>query len=227
MTPYVGSGCTYKIYPHWTVGKLFGATNNVGLLGSTSSATADTIQIWNLAHQGYTTTYYYKTGGFGGSGWRSTASTSINVSNAVLYIDDGILIARRGATDVPIKVVGNVKLGSTISTIASNAITIIGNVYPAGQALARSGLYTGSATNGLLGSTSSATADNLQIWVPGNQGYTVTYYYKTGGFGGVGWRSTASTSADASTNVIPAGASVLVLRRPGNPAFNWYVPQPF
>ncbi len=227
ISSYIGSGTTYKIYPHWTIGKLFGPNNEAGLQGGTSALTADNIQLWSVGSQAYATTYYFKTGGLGGTGWRSTASTSINASNAVVYIDDSLYIARVGASDVTNKLIGAVKLGPTISGIVSNGVTILGNVYPAGQPLGSSGLYTGSPTNGLLGGTSALTADNLQLWVPGSQAYAITYYFKTGGLGGTGWRSTASTSVDTSTNTIPAGASVYILRRPGNPEFNWSAPQPF
>jgi hypothetical protein len=222
-----GLPATYKIYPHWTIGTLFGPQNQSGFLGG-SLATADQIQVWSVGSQGYTTIYYYKTTGIvGGTGWRSNASQSINVTNVPVYIDQSLLLARKVSTNLDVKVVGAVKLGPTVSTIYTNGVTILGNVYPAGQPLGSSGLYTTNATTGLVGG-SLATADQLQFWVPGSQGYTTIYYYKTTGIvGGTGWRSNASQSIDASTNTIPPGASVLVLRRAGNPTFNWTAPQPF
>jgi uncharacterized protein (TIGR02597 family) len=229
-----GLPATYKIYPHWTIGTLFGPQNQAGFLGG-SSTTADQIQVWNVGGQAYSTAYYYKTtGAIGGTGWRSTASLSVNVTNVPVYIDQSLLLSRRVSTNLDVKVVGGVKLTNTISTVYSNGAgvagataTIIGNVYPAGQTLGTSGFYTGDPTTGLAGG-SSTTADQLQLWVPGSQGYSTAYYYKTtGAIGGTGWRSTASLSADASTNQIPLGASVLVLRRVNRNQFNWSAPQPF
>lgn len=225
LTSCLGAGATYKIYPHWTIGKIFGPNNEAGLLGG-SASTADQVQTWSVGSQSYATTYYFKTTGLGGTGWRTTANSSVNVTNNILYIDQSLYIARKVGTNVDVKVVGGVKLGPTISTVFSNGVTIIGNVYPAGQPLGASGLYTGSAATGLLGGTAS-TADQLQIWVPSNQAYTITYYFKTSGLGGTGWRSTANSSLDTATNTIPLGASAYVVRKPGNPTFNWVAPQPF
>ena len=229
-----GLPATYKIYPHWTIGTLFGPQNQAGLLGG-SLTTADQIQVWSVGSQAYTSIYYYKTtGAIGGTGWRSALSTSINVTNVPVYIDQSLYIARKVSTNLDIKVVGGVKLTNTVSTIWSNGlgaagstVTILGNAYPAGQPLGASGLYTGNPSTGLLGG-SLTTADQLQIWAPGSQAYTTIYYYKTtGAIGGTGWRSATSTSIDVSTNTIPLGGSVYVLRRAGNPTFNWSAPQPF
>lgn len=221
----IASGQKFKVYPHWTFGKTFGPNNEAGFLGAQLPGSADNIQVWNPNTQGYAT-YYYKTTGIGGTGWRSTASGTINASNAVLYVDQGIAVVRRTSGDVTTKLVGAVKLGQTISPIVSNGVTFVGNIYAAGQPLATGGLYTGNASTGLLGAQLPGNADNVQIWNPNNQGY-VTYYYKTTGIGGTGWRSTASGTIDAGTNTIPVGASAAIVRRAGNPSFNWYIPQPF
>src|SRR2546429_118499 len=83
---------------HWTLANVFGLSNSAGLLGGTAS-TADSIQIWTSNQpQGYTAVYYFKTSGLGGTGWRSTANTSVNCSNDVLYIEQGLTIVRKGAT---------------------------------------------------------------------------------------------------------------------------------
>jgi hypothetical protein len=213
LTTCIGAGATYKIYPHWTIGTLFGPQNQAGFLGGSASS-ADQIQVWSVGSQAYGTTYYYKTTGVvGGTGWRSTASLSASVTNVPIYIDQGLALSR--------KVISN-GLGAGGSTV-----NIIGNAYPAGQPLGASGLYTGSIVTG-LGGGSASTADQLQLWIPGSQAYGVTYYYKTTGVvGGTGWRSTASLSADASTNTIPLGSSVAVVRQPNRPTFNWVAPQPF
>jgi uncharacterized protein (TIGR02597 family) len=225
LTSFIGGGVTYKVYPHWTIGTVFGPQNQAGFLGASTSSSADQIQVWNPNTQGFTV-YYYKTGGLGGTGWRSGASTSINVTNQQLYVDQGILVVRRTSGDVSVQLVGGVKLGTTISPVVSNGLTFAGNVFPAGQPLGTSTLYTGSPATGLLGASTASAADQVQVWNPLVQGYTV-YYYKTGGLGGTGWRSGASTSIDASTNTIGLAQLGLIVRRAGNPAFNWFAPQPF
>ncbi len=228
LTSAIGGGATYKIYPHWTIGKVFGPNNEAGLLGGTSAATADNVAVWNPIAQAFTT-YYYKTGGLGGTGWRNTASTSINRTNATLYIDQGFQIIRRTTGTLTNKLVGAVKLGPTITLVVGasggSKYTFAANVYPTAIPLGASGLYTTNSATGLNGGTSAATADTISIWNPDTQAFT-TYYFKTGGLGGTGWRSTASTSVDASTNTIPLGTFGYIERKVAGD-FNWKMPQLF
>jgi len=232
----ISAGVTYKIYPHWTIGLVFGPQNQAGLQGGGSGAAADEIEVWNpITMSSAAGTYYYKTTtALGGTGWRSTGNTSINVSNTVLYIDQGIEVERRtGAGNVNLLLVGAVKLSNTISVIyGTNSIgtgfTFAGNVYPAGIPLGTSGLYTGNSATGLNGGGSGAAADEVLVWNPNAQSFAATtYYYKTTtALGGTGWRSTGNTSIDCSTNQIPLGDIVKIQRRIKG-SFNWIVPQPF
>jgi uncharacterized protein (TIGR02597 family) len=215
---------TYKIYPHWTLGTVFGPQNQVGLLGASTAGAADNVFVWNPNTQG-NATYYFKTSGGGGTGWRSTASATINQSNAVLYVDQGIVIGRKTTGNLPIQLVGGVKLGQTISPIVGNGYTFAGNVYPAGFSLGASGLYTTNSATGLVGASTAGAADNVLIWNPSTQG-NATYYFKTAGGGGTGWRSTASATVDASTNQIVLGSIAVIQRKVASP-FNWFIQQPF
>ncbi len=210
----VAAGDTFKIRKHWTLGTIFGPTNSAGLTGGTLT-TADSISIYTGA--GYNI-YYYKTSGLGGTGWRSTASTSVDEQHRPIYPDDGFVISRKAATVVPVVLAGAVKTGQSSYPI-STGLNIVTNPYAAPMTLATSGIYTGNSSTGLLGGTLT-TADQLLLW--NGIGYN-TYYYKTSGLGGTGWRSTASTSVDESAASIPVGSAVLVVRK--NAAFNWVIPQ--
>ncbi|WP_395749803.1 TIGR02597 family protein [Prosthecobacter sp.] len=210
----VAAGDSYKIRPHWTLASVFGATNQAGLSGGTSS-TADTIQVFN---NGGFVVYYYQTSGFGGTGWRQSGAPFVDASSTVLYPDEGILIARQQSSSVNITISGAVKTGQT-SLPVSSGYTFLGNAYAAAMTLASSNLYTGDANTGLAGGTSS-TADQVMFW--NGTGYNV-YYYQTSGFGGTGWRLSGAPFTDASTTSIPAGAALFV-KRTGS-AFNWVSPQ--
>lgn len=212
----VAPGVTFKIRKHWTLGSVFGATNSAGLASGTGASSSDTISIYTGA--GYDV-FYYKSGGIGGTGWRSTLSTSVDRQHAIIYPDDGMVIARKTASMLPVVLAGAVKTGVSSYPI-STGLNIVTNPYAAPMTLGTSGIYTANASTGLLGGTGASSADKVLLW--NGTGYT-TYYYKTGGIGGTGWRSTASTSTPEDGASIPVGSAVLVVRI--NAGFNWIIPQ--
>jgi len=220
LSSLLSGGETYTIRKHWTLASLFGPNNEAGL-GAGSNVSADEIFIYNPA-TGVYTTYFYKTIGLGGRGWRSTASPSFDQANAQLNLTQGILIRRKQAFDLQIKIFGAVKTGPTIAEVQPG-LNILGNVYPTDTlTLGNSGLYTGDLNTGLAGG-SNVTADKVLIY----DGLTYqTYFYKTIGLGGTGWRSTASPSINASGTILPAGASILI-QRIDNTGFFWKAGQPF
>jgi len=220
LSSVLSGGETYTIRKHWTLATLFGPNNQAGL-GAGSNVSADEILIYNPA-TGFYTTYFYKTIGLGGTGWRSTASSSFNQANAQLDLTQGILIRRKQAANLEIKIFGTVKTGPTMAEVQPG-LNILGNVYPIDTlTLGNSCLYTGDLSTGLTGG-SNVSADKVLIY----DGLTYrTYYYKTLGLGGIGWRSTASSSINASGTILPAGASILI-QRINNTAFLWQAAQPF
>ena len=228
LSAYVTNGVTYTIRKNWTLAALFGAKDESGL-GGGSATTADQVLVYNSLAQAYTT-YYYKSIAFppgSGTGWRTTASSSVDVSTVPFNPYDGILIRRYQSASLSIPLVGAVKTGTSDLPL-NPGLNILSNVYPSGTfTLGTCGLYTGNSTTGLAGG-SSTTADQVQIYDQTSGTYS-TYYYKTSAFppgSGTGWRSTASTTSDASTTPIPFGASILI-QRTINSAFEWVAPQPF
>ncbi len=208
LSSVLSGGETYTIRKHWTLASLFGPNNQAGL-GAGSNVSADEILIYNPI-------------GLGGTGWRSTASSSLNQANAQLNLTQGILIKRKQASDLAIKIFGAVKTGPTMAEVQPG-LNIVGNVYPIDTlTLGNSCLYTANLNTGLAGG-SNVSADKVLIY----DGLTYqTYYYKTLGLGGIGWRSTASSSKDASGTILPAGSSILI-QRINNTGFLWQAAQPF
>jgi len=149
LSSVLSGGETYTIRKHWTLASLFGPNNQAGL-GAGSNVSADEILIYNPA-TGLYTTYFYKTIGLGGTGWRSTASSSLNQANAQLNLTQGILIKRKQASDLAIKIFGAVKTGPTMAEVQPG-LNIVGNVYPIDTlTLGNSCLYTANLNTGLAG----------------------------------------------------------------------------
>lgn len=211
---------TYKIYPHWTLNTAFGPPATSGLNGAATAAAADNLIVWNPTVQ-QNTTYFYRTAGT--PGWRSTASLTVDVGTNVLYIDEGIVIQRRIAGAVGIKLVGGVKLGPTIVPMVASGLTFAGNVYASSFSLNASSLFTTNDATGVHGAATAAAADNLLIWDPVLQ-QTTTYFWRTAGT--PGWRSTASLTTDVGTNQLSIASIIQVQRRLATP-FNWVAPAPY
>ena len=211
------AGVSFKVRKHWTVGSVFGATNEAGI-GGGNSTTADQILIWDPTTSGYKI-YFYQTSGLGGTGWRRLGVAG-DAGGAIIYPDDAVIVRRLQNSNVGVVLLGAVKTGPT-SVPVSSGVNFVGNVYAAPLTLADSGIYTGNATTGLAGGNST-TADQILIWNTATNGYDI-YFYQTSGLGGTGWRK-LGVAGDASATPIPVGTSVIV-KRNASAGFDWVIPQ--
>jgi len=235
-------GQSYKVYPHWTIGAVFGPQDQSGLLGGNSYQAADNILVLNPVTAG-TTYYYFRTNVTGatpcpggGCGWRTSGSPSSNVVNTVLYLEQGLMVSRLNNPGTNILLAGAVKLGSTLSVVdpsgTAGRYTLAGNVYPTtNSTLGASGLFTGNASTGLLGGNSYQAADQI-LFPNGSGGYTY-YYFRTNVTGatpcpggGCGWRNSGNPSANQASVGFPMGGGFFILRVNAG-SFSWSVPQPF
>jgi len=73
----------------------------------------------------------------------------------------------------------------------------------------------------VIGSNTSALADNVIVWDPVAQS-PVIYWYKASS-ATPGWRGPQGLLIDAGTNVLPIG-SVLQVQRKYSPSFTWTLP---
>jgi Bacterial Ig domain/Fibronectin type III domain len=220
LSSVLTGGEQFRIRKHRTIGDVFGKNNEAKLLGGTSVSTSDEVRVFNPVNQTFLSYYFDTMAG----GWRSSTDASTDASNTELYVDQGVSIRRRTGGQVTVVVTGAVKLGQTIAPIGANS-NLCANMYPAGTMnLGSCGLYTGNSTTGLAGNSKIGSADEVQIW---SGSAFKRYFYKSGGSGGVGWRLSSNTKADASATQIPVGASIYVIRKNGRPPFNWKIRQPF
>jgi uncharacterized protein (TIGR02597 family) len=228
LSSFVTAGTGYKIRKNFTLSDVFGPNANMSLvLTGGTLVTADEVLLYSTATTQYTT-FYYKTSGLGGTGWRSTASTSTPEDTHPLLPTDGMIVRRHTAGPLPntnppsngFALAGAVKLGQTALPVVPG-INLLSNVYPSGTfTLASSQLQQSGLAGGTL-----VTADQVLIYNTGTNQYD-TYYYKTSGLGGIGWRSTASTSTPADNTPIPFGVSIIIQRINAG-SFAWIAPQPF
>lgn len=215
ISPSATIGDSYKIYKNWTIGSVFGISNAAGIAGGTIS-TADQLLLWNGVG---TDKFYYKTSGAGGTGWRNFTNAVNDASGTPLFLEQGIMVRRLATASTNITIVGAVKVTDSAILVEGTNYTFAANPYPVDMTLASSELYNGNVTNGVKGGTLS-TADQIQFWAGTKAD---SYYYKTSGAGGTGWRNITNAVQDASGKTIPGGSFFIVKRQDSLP-FMWTPP---
>ncbi|MBV9391188.1 MAG: hypothetical protein JOY96_04765 [Verrucomicrobia bacterium] len=73
-------------------------------------------------------------------------------------------------------------------------------------------VFGGADEIGLQGAPESAAADEVRIFDPAQQQFSV-YYYQTGASGGTGWRSATDASTDASQTILYPDSGVMIVRK--------------
>lgn len=222
ITAFISGGSTtFRVRPHWTIGT---AIPTAGFNPGASPAIGDTLSVIS-GDFGTITNYFVHTSGQ----WRLGGA---NASDVILRPDVGLLFERKpvSGTGVSFTLTGEVKLGSTEIAVYGGATTKtspIPNVYPLASRMMRNtatpgtndlNLFTNNAATGLVAGANPATADNLLVIAPGG-GTTTTYFLHTSGEVRVG-------GANRSTDTIPEGAAVLIVRKAGRASFAWLAPAP-
>jgi uncharacterized protein (TIGR02597 family) len=215
ISEIIDEGQLIAIRPNWTLATAFPGGN--GFQKGTTPTNSDTVVMFD-PDTGNTTTYFFH---LNFNEWRSGLTPS---NNAVIPPDAGIWIERRStSTGMSIQLTGEVKTTPSALYIGGNAATrrtLAPNLYPLDSVtLAQSGLYTGNVSTGLAGGTTPNNADNLIVYNPVS-GNATTYFFNTNA---QEWRSGLTPANDV---VIPAGMSVMVVRKQNREPFLWQLPAP-
>jgi uncharacterized protein (TIGR02597 family) len=226
-------GETIAIRRHKTISDLFGTANESGL-GAGDPTTADGISILTSGPAASFSTYYFRSGApIGGTGWRSSANPFVDASATPVRAGEGLLIKRRQQTALEVTVFGYIKTG-TFSPQVKSGYNLIDPLVAVSDQSGQNGVKftlggVASATivpSGLeqaFTPGSTLNADRISLYNP-TGGFT-TYYLKSGGIGGTGWRTTSNPFTDAMAVELPAGAGFLI-QNLGAPKV-WSRPQPF
>ncbi len=227
-----------RIYKHNTIASIFGTDPGAGTVQKGNKDTADLILTFNSLTGAYET-YYFNTatnplpvGGVFHQGWVKSTALTEDAASKPIYPDDGFLYKRVPMSSYSVSVNGSVIM-SQIKVPVINGYNLITIPYPVDKSitLATSGLRPGNGetfdSNIHLAAGNKDTADHVVIFNNSSQSFE-TYYFNNASnplpVGGVfhqGWVKSTQLTADAATTQIPAGTAIFILRRNGNPAFNW------
>ncbi|MBI3885550.1 MAG: hypothetical protein HY302_07455 [Opitutae bacterium] len=197
------AGDTYELVLADTLRSLFGSTT---LQGGPTAVSADNVQVWGGASW---LVFYFNTTR---QRWELNTDTATTPArdNFVLRPDRGIMIARRGATDLTLRLTGRVPEVAPRHVHTRPGNSFLSDGLPVDLTLSGLGLRTrttGWQENTAFG-TAAATADLIQVW--GGASWLIFYYNSTSGH----WQLTSDTATSASRDgfTIPAGRPVMIRR---------------
>ena len=198
------TGQIYEIRKHFTIGSLFGPSNQSGLHEAGNSSDADNVL---LTKTGGIETFFYSPSG--PEGWKDSAAndaTDEPIAQAV-----PATVRRRVTGNRTIYPTGAVRRAATRVSIAATGYSFIGMPNSAPILFADLGLDS-LVTRG----RNPVEADNLLVFdLDGN----LTRYFYLDFDGTTGWHDSAFNPAGS----IPAGATVIYQRKAGG-AFDWNAP---
>lgn len=141
----------------------------------------------------------------------SWAEDAFNGSNGVYYLE----IVTSGGSATGVGVGTNYRISDTSigpATIALNDNLAVGISLPLTYRVRKywtlASVFGANNSSGLQGGTNSS-ADQVLLW---NGSRHQTFYYQTGGIGGIGWRQTGDQSTDAGSTLIEPTAGVVIKR---------------
>lgn len=186
-------GDTYEIFAAGTLGNLFPVGS--GVAGGSSVSNSDNLRI---EKSGVAKIYYYNTTA---ERWTESAPGAPDASNVVIHPDSVILYGRRSREPLRLIIAGEVPRSTRRALVANSGVTYLSSAWPVSTTLLESGLQT---LPGWVSAASAATADKVQLL---DAGIWKSYYYD-----GAHWRQVTIGFPIKDTEVIPAGAGVMINR---------------
>lgn len=213
ISSFISAGVTtVKIRAHHTIASVFGATNSAGLLAGATLDDADQIVLLDPVTQS-PKTIIYSTDEFA-PGWIDAGQA--DASQDVIAPGQGVLIKRKGNTNLSIVQVGHVKLGKTVVPVETGE-NIISIPLATGVTVDNSGLAA-TVTKG----AELTAADQLVVGT-GLNAFT-TLFNSTDEFA-PGWIDAGQNPQG--TMILKEGTAVLLKNTApavGNAAYNWSFP---
>lgn len=212
------SGQRFELRPHHTIGSLFGATNPASFAGGSNASNADELQVFDSSTQ-TNLRYFYQNSGLGGTGWHTATGSFADRSGTIIDPEQGFDIVNKKGGSRTFLAIGEARTQPQAMLVAVGKNWFVVS-QPVTVALQDFGIYTGSGSNGLVGSTSTRSADEFQHW---NGSSWDRFYYKTGGTGGTGWRAISNSTVDRGSEAIHTG-DVIIIHRKASPDFLFFRP---
>lgn len=203
---------TYKIYACDTLSSFFGTPETTGIVGGSSTSSADTVAV---VLNGAVQTYWYNTAATPNR-WSRVGPGSPDSSNVALVPNYGVQYGRIGSSALSFVVTGQVPTISREVEVKNSGTTLLSSFWPVESTLSQLGLQ---ALPGWVAAATAAASDTVVLT---SGGTASTYWYN-----GTNWRRVGPGSPISDTTVINLGTAIQVGKKgttAGYTALNQAVP---
>lgn len=169
------------------------------LVGNNSSASADQVQFYDNATQGYAS--FFLRGD--GITWRKVGTTTV-ANKTPIPPGTGVFISKQGSS-VTLTASGTVRANDFANPLQAG-LQLHAAPFPLDVTPASLG---GTAANGWVGNNSSASADQIQVYNSATLGYD-SYFLRGDG---TTWRKVGTTTSVTSNNVATSGQAFFISRQ--------------
>lgn len=169
------------------------------LVGSNTAASADQVQFYDNATQGYAS-FFLRADGIT---WRRVGTTTV-ANKTPVPPGTGVFISKQGSP-VTLTASGNVRVNDFANPLKSG-LQLQAAAYPIDVSPAGLG---GTLANGWTGNNTAASADQIQVYNPTTSGYDA-YFLRSDG---TTWRKVGTTTVVTSNNVATSAQAFFVSRQ--------------
>jgi uncharacterized protein (TIGR02597 family) len=219
-----GVGDRIAIIPYWTIATVWPGSPPVVITAGSDPSAATNILLWNPATQSFRV-YYYKTSGLGGTGWRSSTSTSIDASNQRFQPNETIgIVQHAGGPDLSFTVAGYEVKHTTRACLIKDPLGSVGFNFVSnshyyspgsGQTLDASGLASSLVASDLSASPPQIN-DQLLVYDSANSTPSHIYIYQAGHWADL--NNPPYTVDRGASRVFEAGTGIVIVRVPSGPS---------
>ncbi|MDZ4789087.1 MAG: hypothetical protein SH807_09110 [Blastochloris sp.] len=190
------SGDTYQLIPCDTISSLFGTPASRGIVAGTSAANGDNLII---SVNGASFSYYFSSSLVR---WTRASLGNPDATNVAVRPDAGVIFSRLGNTSIVLTALGRVPATDRKSVVMNSGATYLAQGWPTDMTLLASGIQN---TPNWTSNIAVASADTVQLTISGQN----RIYW----FDGTNWRRQALGSPISNTQIMSAGANVILNQR--------------
>ena len=191
-------GATVALRKHVTLEQVQ-QTSSAPLVGSNTASSADQIQFYDNATQGYAA-FFLRADGIT---WRRVGTTTA-ANKTPIPPATGVFISKQGSP-VTLTTSGNVRANDFANPLKAG-LQLQAPAYPLDITPASLG---GTTANGWTGNNTAASADQIQVYNPTTSGYD-SYFLRSDG---TTWRKVGTTTVVTSNNVASSAQAFFVSRQ--------------